>query len=179
MDRRNFLLLSTIAGLHSSGSPASELLRGSVGSPDVALRISSCAILCGRNIICCPGRLRRRSVRATPFSRRVPRLLSWELRRKGWQHAVSANLVHWRHMPIALSPTDGSYDAHGTFTGGVLPGADGANVIYTGVTKVPEIRKLFVPRESARCNALQPPRTTTSVCGRNATRRSSTSRPPV
>jgi len=38
MDRRNFLLLSTIAGLHSSGSPASELLRGSVGSPDVALR---------------------------------------------------------------------------------------------------------------------------------------------
>jgi beta-fructofuranosidase len=56
---------------------------------------------------------------------------------RGWQHARSSDLVHWKHMPIALSPTDGSYDAYGTFTGGVLPGGDGASIIYTGVTKVP------------------------------------------
>jgi beta-fructofuranosidase len=40
-------------------------------------------------------------------------------------------------MPIALAPTDGGYDSYGTFTGGVLPGDDGASVIYTAVTKVP------------------------------------------
>jgi beta-fructofuranosidase len=39
-------------------------------------------------------------------------------------------------MPIALSPTEGGHDAHGTFTGGVLPGGNGACVIYAGVTKV-------------------------------------------
>jgi len=55
---------------------------------------------------------------------------------RGWQHAVSADLVHWRHMPIALTPTDGSYDAYGTFTGSVLPGGEGASIVYTGVTKV-------------------------------------------
>jgi beta-fructofuranosidase len=56
---------------------------------------------------------------------------------RGWAHAISSDLVHWRHMPIALSPTAGSYDAYGTFTGGVLPGGEGASIIYTGVTKVP------------------------------------------
>jgi beta-fructofuranosidase len=39
-------------------------------------------------------------------------------------------------MPIALTPTDGSYDAYGTFTGSVLPSGEGASIVYTGVTKV-------------------------------------------
>ncbi len=56
---------------------------------------------------------------------------------RGWHHAISTDLVHWQHMPIALAPTDGGYDAYGTFTGGVLPGGEGASVIYTAVTKVP------------------------------------------
>jgi beta-fructofuranosidase len=56
---------------------------------------------------------------------------------RGWAHAISADLVHWKHMPIALSPTSGSYDSFGTFTGGVLPGGEGGSIIYTGVTKVP------------------------------------------
>ena len=137
MDRRNFLLLSTIAGLHSSGSPASELLRGSVGSPDVALR---------DKLMRDPLRPQYHLLPQAGFvgDPCAPRHFRGEYHvffhgsfgGRGWQHAVSADLVHWRHMPIALSPTDGSYDAHGTFTGGVLPGADGANVIYTGVTKV-------------------------------------------
>lgn len=55
---------------------------------------------------------------------------------RGWHHAVSSDLVHWRHMPIALSPTDGGYDSYGTFTGGVMPGEEGASIVYTGVTKV-------------------------------------------
>lgn len=49
---------------------------------------------------------------------------------------MSPDLVHWRHMPIALSPTDGSYDSYGTFTGSVLPTSEGASIVYTGTTKV-------------------------------------------
>jgi beta-fructofuranosidase len=57
---------------------------------------------------------------------------------RGWHHAISPDLVHWRHMPIALTPTAGGYDSYGTFTGGVLPGTgDIGTVVYTGVTKVP------------------------------------------
>ena len=56
---------------------------------------------------------------------------------RGWHHAISPDLVHWKHMPIALSPSANSYDSYGTFTGSVLPGGEGANVIFTGVTKVP------------------------------------------
>jgi beta-fructofuranosidase len=57
---------------------------------------------------------------------------------RGWQHAISPDLVHWQHMPIALTPTAGGYDSYGTFTGGVLPGTgDDGTIIYTGVTKVP------------------------------------------
>jgi beta-fructofuranosidase len=56
---------------------------------------------------------------------------------RGWQHAVSSDLVHWDHMPIALSPSENGYDSYGTFTGGVMPGGEGASIVYTGVTKVP------------------------------------------
>lgn len=60
---------------------------------------------------------------------------------RGWQHAMSADLVHWTHLPIALSPTENSPDSYGTFTGGVLPGGDGASIVYTGVTRVPHDRE--------------------------------------
>jgi beta-fructofuranosidase len=52
-----------------------------------------------------------------------------------WAHAVSPDLIHWKHLPIALSPTPGSYDASGCFTGSVLPGAEVPTILYTGVTK--------------------------------------------
>ena len=55
----------------------------------------------------------------------------------GWHHAMSPDMVHWKHLPIALSRTPGSFDAYGTFTGSVLPSGEGASVVYTGVTKVP------------------------------------------
>jgi beta-fructofuranosidase len=68
---------------------------------------------------------------------------------RGWQHAVSSDLVHWDHMPIALSPTDNGYDSYGTFTGGVMPGGKGASIVYTGVTKVPR------DQETIRAEALK------------------------
>ncbi len=52
-----------------------------------------------------------------------------------WAHAVSPDLIHWKHMPVALSPTPGGSDAYGCFTGSVLPGAEVPTILYTGVTK--------------------------------------------
>ncbi len=52
-----------------------------------------------------------------------------------WNHAVSPDLIHWKHMPIALAPTPGSFDSFGIFTGSVLPGMDVPTVLYTGVIK--------------------------------------------
>jgi len=54
-----------------------------------------------------------------------------------WGHAVSPDLIHWKHLPLALSPTPGFNDADGCFTGSVLPGIEGACILYTGVTKLP------------------------------------------
>jgi len=54
-----------------------------------------------------------------------------------WNHATSPDLIHWKHQPIALAPTPGSYDAYGCFTGSVLPGMAVPTILYTGVTKVP------------------------------------------
>src|ERR1700761_2186185 len=54
-----------------------------------------------------------------------------------WAHAISPDMIHWQHLPLALSPTPGSSDAYGCFTGSVLPGLDVPAILYTGVTKVP------------------------------------------
>ena len=59
----------------------------------------------------------------------------------GWAHAMSADLVHWDHLPIALSPTPGFFDAYGCFTGSVLPDTDVPSVIYAAVTKVPRAQE--------------------------------------
>jgi beta-fructofuranosidase len=59
----------------------------------------------------------------------------------GWGHATSSDLVHWEHLPIALSPTPGFYDSYGCFTGSVLPGTEVTAVIYAAVTKVPRAQE--------------------------------------
>ncbi len=57
-----------------------------------------------------------------------------------WNHASSPDLIHWKHLPLALSPTPGGYDAFGCFTGSVLPGLDKPAVIYTATTRsTPEL----------------------------------------
>src|SRR3984957_6336413 len=52
-----------------------------------------------------------------------------------WSHAISPDLIHWKHMPMALSPTPGSYDADGCFTGSVFPDGESATVLYTAVSR--------------------------------------------
>ncbi|HUY80259.1 MAG TPA: glycoside hydrolase family 32 protein [Acidobacteriaceae bacterium] len=55
-----------------------------------------------------------------------------------WGHAVSPDLVHWRHLPVALAPTPGGPDAQGCFSGtAVIDGGEVA-VLYTGVVSAPE-----------------------------------------
>ena len=42
-----------------------------------------------------------------------------------WGHAISNDLVHWEHLPIAMSPTPGWYDENGVFTGSIIKRPNG------------------------------------------------------
>jgi beta-fructofuranosidase len=53
-----------------------------------------------------------------------------------WNHAVSPDLVHWKHLPIALAPTPGGPDQDGCFSGSVVIQDDVATIVYTGVRTV-------------------------------------------
>jgi|HubBroStandDraft_4_1064222.scaffolds.fasta_scaffold56007_2 beta-fructofuranosidase len=55
-----------------------------------------------------------------------------------WGHAVSPDMVHWRHLPVALAPTPGGPDAAGCFSGTALADGDQVAFLYTGVVSAPE-----------------------------------------
>ncbi|KAI3804354.1 hypothetical protein L1987_25832 [Smallanthus sonchifolius] len=50
-----------------------------------------------------------------------------------WGHAVSRDMVHWRHLPIAME-TDQWYDVNGVWTGSTTILPDNTLVLYTGST---------------------------------------------
>lgn len=50
-----------------------------------------------------------------------------------WGHAVSPDLVHWEHLPIALAPTPGGPDERGCFSGCMVVNNGQPTLIYTGV----------------------------------------------
>ena len=50
-----------------------------------------------------------------------------------WAHAVSEDMIHWRHLPVALAPTPGWDDADGCFTGSAVDDHGTATILYTGV----------------------------------------------
>jgi beta-fructofuranosidase len=57
-----------------------------------------------------------------------------------WAHAVSPDMIHWRHMPVALAPTPGWDDSEGCFTGSAVDDNGSATFLYTGVRTVPPER---------------------------------------
>jgi len=54
-----------------------------------------------------------------------------------WAHAVSPDMVHWKHLPVALAPTPGGPDADGCFSGTAVVHNGTPTFIYTGVQSVP------------------------------------------
>jgi beta-fructofuranosidase len=60
-----------------------------------------------------------------------------------WAHAMSPDMIHWQHLPIALAPTPGWDDADGCFTGSAVNDNGTAAILYTGVKSVaPELATL-------------------------------------
>lgn len=57
-----------------------------------------------------------------------------------WAHAVSTDMLHWKHLPVALRPTAGGADGDGCFTGSGVDDHGTATVLYTGVTTAPPER---------------------------------------
>ncbi len=51
-----------------------------------------------------------------------------------WGHARSADLVHWEHLPIALTPAPGDGDTDGCWSGCVVDGGGVPHLFYTGVS---------------------------------------------
>jgi beta-fructofuranosidase len=54
-----------------------------------------------------------------------------------WAHAVSPDMIHWQHLPVALAPTPGSPDADGCFSGTAVVRNGAVAFLYTGVAKAP------------------------------------------
>ena len=50
-----------------------------------------------------------------------------------WLHAVSADLLHWAQLPVALSP-DHPYDCGGEFSGSATVLPDGTPVLSLSVS---------------------------------------------
>lgn len=55
-----------------------------------------------------------------------------------WAHATSSDMVHWKHLPVALAPTPGGPDSGGCFTGTALVHEGRVHMLYTGVRPAPE-----------------------------------------
>ena len=54
-----------------------------------------------------------------------------------WGHAFSPDMIHWRHLPVALAPSPGGPDADGCFSGSAAVEGERVTVLYTGVVSVP------------------------------------------
>jgi beta-fructofuranosidase len=55
-----------------------------------------------------------------------------------WGHAVSEDMMHWRHLPVALTPTPGGPDSYGCFSGSAIAVGERVYVVYTGTQKSSE-----------------------------------------
>jgi beta-fructofuranosidase len=55
-----------------------------------------------------------------------------------WGHAISRDMIHWKHLPVALAPTPGGPDADGVFSGTAVVRDGVVCMLYTGVVSAPE-----------------------------------------
>jgi len=53
-----------------------------------------------------------------------------------WAHAISPDMIHWKHLPVALAPTPGGPDSEGCFSGTAVVRNGVVTFIYTGVQTV-------------------------------------------
>ncbi len=57
-----------------------------------------------------------------------------------WNHAVSKDMLHWSHLPVAMVPTPESADSYGVFSGSAIHVSKRVYVVYTGTRKsTPEL----------------------------------------
>jgi beta-fructofuranosidase len=57
-----------------------------------------------------------------------------------WNHAVSSDMLHWTHLPLALTPTPGSADSYGCFSGSAIQVGQRVYFVYTGTKEnTPEL----------------------------------------
>lgn len=70
-----------------------------------------------------------------------------------WGHAVSTDLVHWTHLPIALAPTPGGADKDGCWSGCAVNNDGVPVLIYTGVR--PQVQCLALPDDPNDPNLVQ------------------------
>jgi beta-fructofuranosidase len=56
-----------------------------------------------------------------------------------WAHAVSPDMIHWKHLPVAFTMTPGGPDAAGCFSGSAIAvteqGRQRVYMVYTGVVR--------------------------------------------
>ncbi|MFP4501456.1 MAG: glycoside hydrolase family 32 protein [Candidatus Hydrogenedentota bacterium] len=65
-----------------------------------------------------------------------------------WAHAVSEDLVHWEHWPIALTPNPDSYDKGGIFSGCCVVHDGVPTILYTGVS--PQVQAIATSTDGMR-----------------------------
>ncbi len=49
-----------------------------------------------------------------------------------WDHAISPDMLHWTHLPVAMTPTPGTYDSFGVFSGSAIAVGKRVYAVYTG-----------------------------------------------
>jgi beta-fructofuranosidase len=59
---------------------------------------------------------------------------------KHWGHASSPDMIHWKHLPIALAPTPGGPDKDGVYTGSAVDDNGTPTLVFTGVK--PEVQMI-------------------------------------
>ena len=54
-----------------------------------------------------------------------------------WNHAISPDMIHWKHLPVALTPTPDSPDSFGCFSGSAIAVGPRVYQVYTGTKEGP------------------------------------------